>query len=113
MLTIDELDCEDLLATLELIEMILALEVNEGEYVLEEEKKTLDGLVLKKLPKGLKYVFFGRNDTKPVIISLELDNDMEIKLLGVLEKNLEAFAWSIDDIKGISPSICMHKILME
>ena len=27
--------------------------------------------------------------------------------------NLEAFAWNIEDIKGISPSICMHKILME
>ena len=48
-----------------------------------------------------------------MIISSELDNDMEIKLLNVLGKNLEAFAWSIKDIKGISPSICMHKILME
>ena len=27
--------------------------------------------------------------------------------------NLEAFACNIEDIKGISPSICMHKILME
>ena len=26
---------------------------------------------------------------------------------------MEAFAWCIDDIKGISPYICMHKILME
>ena len=38
---------------------------------------------------------------------------MEVKLLGVLERNLKAFAWSIEDIKGIDPSICMHKILME
>ena len=51
--------------------------------------------------------------TKPVIISSKLDNDMEVKLLGVLEMNLEAFAWSIEDIKGIRPSTCMHKILME
>ena len=48
-----------------------------------------------------------------MIISSQLNDDMEVKLLGVLEKNLEAFSWSIDDIKGISPSICMHKILME
>ena len=27
--------------------------------------------------------------------------------------NSEAFAWNIENIKGISPSICMHKILME
>ena len=26
---------------------------------------------------------------------------------------MAAFAWYIEDIKGISPSICMHKILME
>ena len=69
--------------------------------------------MLKELLKGLKNAFLGCNDTKPVIISSKLDNDMEVKLLGVLEKNLEAFAWSIEDIKGISPSICMHKILME
>ena len=69
--------------------------------------------MLKELPKGLKYAILGCNDTKPVIISSKLDNDMEVKLLGVLERNLEAFAWSIEDSKGISPSICMHKILME
>ena len=38
---------------------------------------------------------------------------MEIKLLDMLKLNLEAFAWNIEDIKGISPSIYMHKILME
>ena len=27
--------------------------------------------------------------------------------------NSKAFAWNIEDIKGISPLICMHKILME
>ena len=31
----------------------------------------------------------------------------------VLKINIGAFAWCIDDIKGISPSVCMHKILME
>ena len=112
-LTIVEVDCEDLSATLELIETIFALEVTEEEYVLEEVKKTLNGLVLKELLKGLKFSFLGRNEIKSVIISSQLHNDMEVKLLGVLEKNSEAFSWSIDNIKGISPSICTHKILME
>ena len=112
-LTTAKLDCEDLLATPQLIETTLVLEVTKEKSVLEEVKKTPDGLVLKELPKGLKYAFLGRNETKPAIISLQLKNDKEVKLLGVLEKNSEAFAWSIDDIKGISPSICMHKILME
>ena len=55
--------------------------------------------MLKELPKGLKYAFLGCNDTKPIIIFSKLDKDMEVKLLGVLERNSEAFAWSIEDIK--------------
>ena len=34
------------------------------------------------------------------------------KLLEILRKYKEAIAWSIEDLKGISPSICMHKILL-
>ena len=30
-----------------------------------------------------------------------------------LRKHQEAIAWSVEDLKGIIPSICMHKILME
>ena len=30
----------------------------------------------------------------------------------ILRKYKEAIAWSIEDLKGISPSICMHKILL-
>ncbi|XP_022865510.1 uncharacterized protein LOC111385359 [Olea europaea var. sylvestris] len=35
------------------------------------------------------------------------------KLLRVLRENKTAIGWTIADIKGISPSMCMHKILME
>ena len=69
--------------------------------------------MLKELPKGLKYAFLGKDGAKTVIISSPLDMDMEARLLSVLEKNIESFAWFIDDIKGISPSIFMHKILIE
>ena len=55
----------------------------------------------------------GDNDTKPVIISDDLTKEEEHKLLEVLHKHPSPFAWSILDIKGISPSVCMHKILME
>ena len=59
-LTTTELDCEDLSTTPKLIERILDLEVTKEESFLEEVKKTLDGLVLKELSKGLKYAFLGR-----------------------------------------------------
>ena len=112
-LTTTTIGGEDISSTSELIETILALQENEEELVFEENRKNPDGLVLKELPKGLKYAFLGCNDTKPVIICLKLDKDIEVKLLGVLERNSKAFVWFIEDIKGISPSICMHKILME
>ena len=50
---------------------------------------------------------------KPVIISVGLTRLEEQKLLETLRKYKEAIAWSIEDLKGISPSICMHKILLE
>ena len=37
---------------------------------------------------------------------------MKKLLLRILRKYKEAIAWSIEDLKGISPSICMHKILL-
>ena len=55
----------------------------------------------------------GSNETKPVSISSQLDDDMEIKMLDVLKQNSKAFTWTIEDIKGISPFICLNKILME
>ncbi|XP_073016954.1 uncharacterized protein [Primulina eburnea] len=47
------------------------------------------------------------------IFTMTKEDDMESKLLGVLKEHRGAFAWKVSDIKGISPSICMHKILME
>ncbi|XP_022850603.1 uncharacterized protein LOC111372477 [Olea europaea var. sylvestris] len=38
--------------------------------------------------------------------------DEEDRLLNVLKEHKAALGWSIADIKGISPTICMYKILM-
>ena len=97
----------------EMSETNLAIEENEDTVVIEEKKKTPDVLVLKELLGNIRYAFLSENGKKPVIISSVLDANMEAKLLEALKKNMDAFAWSIEDIKGISPSICMHKILME
>ena len=34
-------------------------------------------------------------------------------MLKILKERKEAIGWSLDDIKGIRPSMCMHKILLE
>ena len=48
-----------------------------------------------------------------MIILVALTVLEEQKLREILRKYKEAIAWSIDDLKGISPCICMHKILSE
>ena len=68
---------------------------------------------LKTLPKHLKYVFLGENNTKPVIISNSLKREEEAQLVEILKKHTAAIGWHISDLKGISPSYCMHKINME
>ncbi|KAL2228949.1 UNVERIFIED_CONTAM: Retrovirus-related Pol polyprotein from transposon 17.6 [Sesamum indicum] len=70
-------------------------------------------LELKELPKHLKYAFLGENDTLPVIISSKLSSLEEEKLIHVLREFREAIGWTIADIKGLSPSTCMHRILLE
>ena len=34
-------------------------------------------------------------------------------MVEILRKHKKAITWSVEDLKGISSSICMHKILME
>ncbi|KAG7995172.1 hypothetical protein I3843_01G095200 [Carya illinoinensis] len=68
---------------------------------------------LKQLPEHLRYAFLGDNGTFPVIVAKSLTPEEEEKLLRVLREHRTALGWTISDIKGISPSICMHKILME
>ena len=72
-----------------------------------------EGLVLKELPSHLKYAYLELPKNKPVIISARLSDAEEQSLLEILRNHKEAITWSIEDLKGISPSICMHKILLE
>ena len=65
------------------------------------------------MPKHLKYAFLQLEKGKPVIISARLIRLEEQKLLKTLIKDKKAIAWSIEDLKGISPSIFLHKILLE
>ena len=78
-----------------------------------EQETSTEGLILKELPSHLKYAFLEPEKAKPVIISATLTKNEEQKLLKILRNYKEVIAWSIEDLKGISPSICMHKILLE
>ncbi|XP_027152279.1 uncharacterized protein LOC113752362 [Coffea eugenioides] len=70
-------------------------------------------LELKSLPKHLKYAYLGEGETLPVIISTSLSKVQEDKLIRVLRDHKQAIGWTIADIKGISPVMCMHRIQLE
>ncbi|GJU10831.1 reverse transcriptase domain-containing protein [Tanacetum coccineum] len=70
-------------------------------------------LELKDLPSHLEYAFLEGTDKLPVIISKELKDEEKAALLKVLKSHKRAIAWKISNIKGIDPSFCTHKILVE
>ncbi|KAL8475059.1 hypothetical protein ACS0TY_031468 [Phlomoides rotata] len=76
---------------------------------IKEEKK--EGL--KSLPEHLKYAYLEDNEKFPVIVSSSLNSFELERLLKVLCKHKKAIGWSIEDLKGINPSICMHRIRVE
>ena len=65
----------------------------------------------KPLPSHLKYAYLGIASTLPVIISASLTELEEEKLLRVLRDHKNSLGWSL--AKGIRPSMCMHRILLE
>ncbi|KAI5313264.1 hypothetical protein L3X38_042438 [Prunus dulcis] len=70
-------------------------------------------LELKPLPSHLKYAYLVEFETLPVIIASDLTPLEEEKLIRVLKEFKSAIGWSIADIKGISATMCMHRILLE
>ena len=67
----------------------------------------------KPLPSHLKYAYLGIASTLPVIISTSLTELEEEKLLRVLRDHKNALGWSLADLKGIRPSMFMHRIFLE
>ncbi|GJS24776.1 putative nucleotidyltransferase, ribonuclease H [Tanacetum coccineum] len=68
---------------------------------------------LKALLNHLEYAFLPGDDQLLVVISSILFAIEKGKLLKVLRSYKKAIAWGISDIKGIDPSFCTYKILME
>ncbi|KAK1663834.1 hypothetical protein QYE76_051993 [Lolium multiflorum] len=68
---------------------------------------------LKPLPDNLTYAYIDDKKTYPVIISAKLSDFEEERLLDILKKHRGAIGYTLDDLKGISPSICQHAINME
>ncbi|CAM8909052.1 unnamed protein product [Rhodiola kirilowii] len=91
-------------------------EQGSNDYEIKEDPvprgKEFEG-ELKPLPSNLRYEFLGSKATFPVIVGATLNEDETSKLVHVLKANKKALGYSIDDITGISPSLCMHRINLD
>src|SRR4051812_11450620 len=61
---------------------------------------------LKPLPDTLKYAYLDEKKVYPVIINSNLSGYEEERLLETLRRHRGAIGYTLDDLKGISPSIC-------
>ncbi|GJX11429.1 hypothetical protein Tco_0201288 [Tanacetum coccineum] len=64
-------------------------------------------LELKPQPDNLEYVFLEEPSFLRVIISSQLYEENKNKLVSILKRHKQAFAWKITDIPKICPSFCI------
>nr|GEV53601.1 reverse transcriptase domain-containing protein [Tanacetum cinerariifolium] len=81
------------------------------DYKIETSlKEPVTNLELKPLPDNLEYVFLEEPSFLPVIISSHLSEENRNKLISVLKRHKQAFAWKTTNIPKICPSFYKHKI---
>ena len=68
---------------------------------------------LKQFPNTLKYAYLDEKKKYPIIISDNLPEHEEERLLKNLKKHRATIGYTLDALKGISPTLCQHKINME
>ena len=68
---------------------------------------------LKPLSSTLKYAFLDSYQEKLVIISTQLNEEEEKRLLDVLRWNEKTIGWTLADLRGVDPSLSTHRIFLE
>lgn len=68
---------------------------------------------LKKLPEKFRYEYLDSELNRPVIVNVDLGREETEKLLVVLKIYPKALGYTINDLKVIRPSMCMHQIILE
>ena len=68
---------------------------------------------LKLLPIGLCYAFHHGDTESPVSINYKLSEEEYARLITILEKHRTVLGYSLQDLKGISPALCTHRIPLD
>ncbi|GJS21140.1 reverse transcriptase domain-containing protein [Tanacetum coccineum] len=117
---IDEVTEQELDALLDDSKRFFTTSKNISESSLDHEFKEFMAIKIEEIPEQeeeiensfeyLEYTFLEKDSLLLVVISALLQDDEKKRLVFVLKKHKEAFAWKTSDISGISPSFCKHKI---
>jgi len=80
----------------------LAAKENQTWMIEEKEKEKVETLETVKLVDG--------EPMKTIRVGTTMSVDTKKKLVQFLKENLDIFAWSDEDMLGISPEIIQHKL---
>ncbi|XP_062075399.1 uncharacterized protein LOC133779455 [Humulus lupulus] len=114
-----EEDCVEVVSYLNWIQSYGPLRENRFEELGQGPERPLPSiekppiLELKALQEHLRYAYLGEKETLPVIVSSYLSKVEVEELLRVLRVHKTAIGWTLADIRGIIPSIVVHRILMK
>ena len=89
----------------ECYQAVLAVKENHTWMIEEKEEDKVEALETMELVKG--------EASKTTRIWTTLSLKMRTKLVQFLKKNLDVFAWSYEDMLGISPKVIQHKLNMD
>ena len=86
----------------ECYQVVLAAKENHTWMIEEKEEDKVEALEIVELVKG--------EVTKTTKIGTTLSLEMRVRLVQFLKENLDVFAWSHEDMLGISPRVIEHKL---
>ena len=89
----------------ECYQVVLAAKENHTWMIKEKEEDKVEALETVELVEG--------EIVKTTSIGTTLSPEMRTKLVQFLKENLDIFAWSHEDMSGISPKIIQHKLSVD
>ena len=89
----------------ECYQAVLAIKENHTGMIEEKEEEKVEALEIVELVNG--------EITKMTRIETTLSPEMKSKLVQFLKENLDIFAWSHEDIPGISMKVNQHRLNMD
>ena len=92
----------DQVLTRECYQAVQVVKENHTWMIEEKEEDRIEALKTMELVEG--------KANKTTKIGTTLSPEMRTRLIRFLKENLDAFAWSHEDISGISPEVIQHKL---